>query len=557
MLTTHSRFGILNSFRFQIVAGSILLLLISAVTLVITNQRLIQSNTLEAFNANRRQISQMLNLSISPYSSSDRLEELKPFLEEMLDGGNYGISYLLLIRSDGKIVMRVGAVPEPLPPPDVDIPRAFNTGAVHSSQPILLENNTVADMRWGISTNTLLQTAQQAKRDSMVVVFVGILVAGSLAVSMGVNAASRLRKIGEASQSLVDGDYGKTVPVEGPEEFRRLASHFNHMSATINNRIDQLKQSQYELASLNEALEHRVEERTAALIDSNHQLEETVQHLNQARASLVQSEKLAGLGALVAGISHELNTPLGNALTVATTLAEETRKLEQDIQTGLKKSTLSSYLDTAKTASEIIENNLHRAADLVSSFKQVAVDQSSSQRRRFNLKQNISELLRALQPILKRQDCKLTLEIGDDIELDSFPGPLSQVIANLINNALLHAFDNQHGGNIQLSASAEGPEHVGIVFSDNGKGIPTENLGRIFDPFFTTRLGQGGSGLGLNIVHNVVTGVLGGSIAVTSRVGVGTTFTLSLPLVAPRLHHTATQDAAAQASRSKPRNEHD
>ena len=543
MRPTRSRFGILNSFRFQIVAGSTLLLLISAVTLVITNQRLIQSNTLEAFNANRRQISQMLNLSISPYSSTDRLEELKPFLEEMLDGGNYGISYLLLLRSDGKIVMRIGAVPKPLPPPSSDIPQAFNSGSVHSSQPILLENNTVADMRWGMSTHTLLQTAQQAKRDSMVVVFVGILIAGSLAVSMGVNAASRLRKIGEASQSLVDGDYGKTVPVEGPEEFRRLASHFNHMSATINSRIDQLKQSQYELASLNEALEHRVEERTAALIDSNHQLEETVQHLNQARASLVQSEKLAGLGALVAGISHELNTPLGNALTVATTLAEETRKLEQEIQTGLKKSTLSTYLDTARTASEIIENNLHRAADLVSSFKQVAVDQSSSQRRRFNLKQNISELLRALQPILKRQDCRLTVEIGDGIELDSFPGPLSQVIANLINNALLHAFDNQHGGNIELSATADGPEHVAIVFSDNGKGIPAENLGRIFDPFFTTRLGQGGSGLGLNIVHNVVTGVLGGSIHVESELGKGTRFQLRLPLYAPKLHHPAPANA--------------
>ena len=538
MRPIRSRLGIFNSFRFQIVAGSMLLLLISAVTLVITNQRLIQSNTLEAFNANRRQISQMLNLSIAPYSSTDRLEELKPFLEEMLDGGNYGISYLLL-RSDGKVVMRIGAVPDPLPPPDSDIPQAFNSGSVHSSQPILLENNTVADMRWGMSTQTLLQTAQQAKRDSMVVVFFGILIAGSLAVSMGVNAASRLRKIGEASQSLVDGDYGKTVPVEGPEEFRRLASHFNHMSATINSRIDQLKQSQYELASLNEALEHRVEERTAALIDSNHQLEETVQHLNQARASLVQSEKLAGLGALVAGISHELNTPLGNALTVATTLAEEARKLEQEIHTGLKKSTLGTYLDTAKTASEIIENNLHRAADLVSSFKQVAVDQSSSQRRRFNLKQNISELLRALQPILKRQDCRLTLDIGADIELDSFPGPLSQVIANLINNALLHAFDNQHGGNIQLSASTDGPAHVAIVFSDNGKGIPAENLGRIFDPFFTTRLGQGGSGLGLNIVHNVVTGVLGGSIHVESELGKGTRFQLRLPLYAPKLHHPA------------------
>ena len=165
-----ARFGIINSFRFQIVAGSILLLLISAVMLVTTNQRLIQSNTLEAFNANRRQISQMLNLSISPYSSTDRLEELKPFLEEMLDGGNYGISYLVVLRENGQVALQVGKVPQPLPAPDNDIAAAFNQGAVHSSQAILLENNAVADMRWGMNTSALLQTAQQAKRDSMVVV---------------------------------------------------------------------------------------------------------------------------------------------------------------------------------------------------------------------------------------------------------------------------------------------------------------------------------------------------------------------------------------------------
>lgn len=530
-----SRLGFLNSFRFQIVAGSILLLLVSAVTLVMTNQRLIQKNMQEAFSANRRQISQMLNLSISPYSSTGRLEELQPFLEEMLDNDNYGVRYLVLLRDNGQVALQVGQVPQPMPAPDSDLDKAFNSGSVHSSQAILLENNEVADMRWGMSTQTLLQTSQQAKRDSTIVAFIGILISGVLAISMGMNAASRLRRIGEASQALVDGDYGMAVPVEGPEEFRRLAKHFNHMSATINSRIDQLKQSQYELASLNEALEFRVEERTAALIESNHQLEETVQHLSQARASLVQSEKLAGLGALVAGISHELNTPMGNALTVATTLAEETRKLENDVQAGLKKSTLTQYLEVARTASDIIENNLHRAADLVSSFKQVAVDQSSSQRRRFNLQQNLSELLRTLQPTLKRQGCEVTLEIAADIELDSFPGPLAQVISNLINNALLHAFDNQPGGSITLSAQRSDDDRVNIILSDNGKGIPPENIGRIFDPFFTTRLGQGGSGLGLNIVHNMVTGILGGAILVDSIVGEGTRFSLSLPLTAPRL----------------------
>ena len=173
-----------------------------------------------------------------------------------------------LLREDGQVALQVGHVPQPLPAPDSDLELAFNRGSVHSSQPILLENNEVADMRWGMSTQTLLQTSQQAKRDSMIVAFIGILISGVLAVTMGMNAASRLRRIGEASQALVDGDYGMAVPVEGPEEFRRLAKHFNHMSATINSRIDQLKQSQYELASLNEALEFRVEERTAALIEA-------------------------------------------------------------------------------------------------------------------------------------------------------------------------------------------------------------------------------------------------------------------------------------------------
>ena len=298
--------------------------------------------------------------------------------------------------------------------------------------------------------------------------------------------------------------------------------------------ITEQLETQRHIKQLNESLELRVRERTTALEASNHELAGALGSLKAAQDELIRTEKLAALGSLVAGIAHELNTPIGNGVTVASTLFERTRTFAETIQSGaIKRSTLNDYVDTAQTASDLLLRNLSRARDLVTSFKQVAIDQTSDQRRRFDLRTVIEEVIATLSPMTRKTPHRIHLELADNLSLDSYPGPLGQIITNFMTNALHHAFDGLPPGCMRITSRAL-PEHcVEIVFSDDGQGIAEENLGRIFDPFFTTKLGKGGSGLGLNIVHNIATGMLGGKLSVSSQPGQGTVFTLTMPLVAP------------------------
>jgi signal transduction histidine kinase len=290
-----------------------------------------------------------------------------------------------------------------------------------------------------------------------------------------------------------------------------------------------------------EELEQRVAQRTAALSKANRELENTLQTLQQAQGELVRSEKLASIGRLVAGVAHELNTPIGNGLMAVSTLESHHKTFTRALAEGLRRSTLDDFVNNVGMASQIATRNLNRAADLVTSFKQVAVDQTSSQRRIFDLKTVTGEILTAMHPTLSRSTHAVREEIEKGLCFDSFPGPLGQVIGNLIENAIKHGFDGRSGGIIVITGTPLDAERVALTLSDNGCGIPHENLARIFDPFFTTRLGQGGSGLGLNIVHNIVTGVLCGSLDVSSTVGEGTSFRLVLPRVPP----AETRSAAA------------
>ncbi len=282
-------------------------------------------------------------------------------------------------------------------------------------------------------------------------------------------------------------------------------------------------------------LRQRMEERMAAL---NQELEARVEartvELKLAHDELMRSEKLAALGALVAGVAHELNTPIGNAVTVASTLHDKTSEFGELAEAGtLKRSSLKGYLESARTASDLLLRSLNQARNLVASFKQVAVDQTSDQRRCFDLAEVVGEVLTTLSPTIRKTPYTVIVDIPDGIAMDSFPGPLGQVITNFVNNALLHAFDGRLAGTIILRASQPLEGEVRLSVSDDGNGIAEDHLRRIFDPFFTTKLGQGGSGLGLNIVYNIVTSILGGRVTVESRIGAGTTFVIKMPLTAP------------------------
>ncbi|MBC3869429.1 ATP-binding protein [Undibacterium oligocarboniphilum] len=270
---------------------------------------------------------------------------------------------------------------------------------------------------------------------------------------------------------------------------------------------------------------------TAIAIDNA----DTYQQLAQAQQILVSQERLAALGALVAGVAHELNTPIGNSLLTASTLQEETQELTKIFNANqLRRSGLENFLDMLADAQELLLRNLMNASELVSSFKQVSADQASQQRRSFNLLQTSTEILRTVQNQIQKQGHHIVLDIPPQITLDSYPGPYGQIITNLIHNALLHAFEGRSSGQMRLQACQSGAGEVTILFADDGCGIPGDHLRRIFDPFFTTKLGQGGSGLGLSIVHNLVTSIMQGSITVQSTPGHGTSFTLVLPLHLPQ-----------------------
>ena len=261
--------------------------------------------------------------------------------------------------------------------------------------------------------------------------------------------------------------------------------------------------------------------------------ESAYRQLKDAQTSLVQSEKMASLGGLVAGIAHEINTPIGVILTGASVLSEESAAFQKGVEAGaVKKSEVLRYTETAVQSAMLIQANAERAASLIQSFKQVAVDQTSEARRVFELGEYIEEIILSLRPAFKHSPIEMQIDCPEKIEVDGYPGALSQIITNMVTNSLHHAFEPGQPGAMRISASIDRGT-VRIIFSDTGRGILPEHLGRIFDPFFTTRRGTGGSGLGLNIVYNLVTQTLGGTIAVTSSPGNGATFTIAFPQVSP------------------------
>ncbi|MGK7916863.1 MAG: ATP-binding protein, partial [Prochloraceae cyanobacterium] len=283
-----------------------------------------------------------------------------------------------------------------------------------------------------------------------------------------------------------------------------------------------------QMTSLNATLEQKVEERTQ-------ELSQTIKVLKATQAQLVESEKMSALGSLVAGVAHEINTPLGIGVTASSTLAEKTQEFSQIYHTGqMKRSQLQKFLQTAEQSSSIILSNLNRAAELIQSFKQVAVDQSSESRRTFKIKEYLEETLTALRP--KFKGTKHIVEIwGDEsLILDSYPGALSQIVTNLVINSLIHAYSREDSGCIVIefqSACAfyEKIDEIILSYTDNGQGIPPQTKEKIFEPFFTTKRGQGNSGLGLHLVYNLVTQKLQGTIECQSQLGVGTKFTITLP----------------------------
>ncbi|MCP4350721.1 MAG: HAMP domain-containing histidine kinase [Desulfobacterales bacterium] len=318
-----------------------------------------------------------------------------------------------------------------------------------------------------------------------------------------------LGSVTENFRVIASGDFSKSIRSDRKDEIGQLVSDAEIMRVSIKD--------------LTENLEAKVQDRTK-------QLQESLENLKKAQDQLVQSEKMAALGGLVAGVAHEINTPVGLGVTEASFLQEKTRIFSEAYTSGdLKRSDFEKYIRNATGAADSILSNLERAAELITSFKQVAVDQSSEEQRRFVLKTYISEILLSLRSKYKKTSHTITVNCPEDLEIDSYPGAFSQVITNFVTNSLLHGFEGIEKGEIVFDVSTEGDELL-FSYSDNGRGMDDESLRQVFEPFFTTKRTRGGTGLGMHIVYNLVTQTLGGRLECKSAPGEGTVFLIKMKI---------------------------
>jgi signal transduction histidine kinase len=306
--------------------------------------------------------------------------------------------------------------------------------------------------------------------------------------------------------------------------------------------------SQDEFGAITKSI-NTITSRLAAELATGKRAEEevraTLTELQNAQEGLIHAEKMASLGRLVAGVAHELNTPLGNIVTVASAQKDNSQLLSKAVEGGkLTRSGLQEYSDNIALGADLMLTSSRRAAELIQNFKQIAVDQTTDQLRTFDLARHISEVLLILEHVVAKTPIKIATNFEAGIAMRSFPGPLGQVITNLVMNSILHGFNGARPGTIDISCARDG-SRAKILVRDNGNGIAPENLLKIFDPFFTTKLGQGGTGLGLHIVHNIVYGLLGGRIDVQSTNGKETSFTVTIPCHAAQHDPRPTVDSVA------------
>ena len=335
-------------------------------------------------------------------------------------------------------------------------------------------------------------------------------------------------KLSRAAEELAAGRLDQPLELGGEDEIARVGIAMERMRQALLRAFEDLRGH----AS---TLEDQVAQRTAELTSANGELTLALANLKTAQRELVESEKLASLGRLVAGVAHELNTPLGNAMTVVSALGDRWAKLDQMLtdNTPMRRSQLEELVKDTRRGQDILQRNVQKAADLVRDFKQVAIDQTTDSRRDFDLSQVIEDVLVMVEPSFKHTPFRIVTDLTQDLEMSSYPGALGQVLTNLLMNALVHGFEGRDAGVVRVACRPAGTDQVELVVEDDGRGMDASIVRKIFDPFFTTKLGKGGSGLGMHIVHNIVTNVLGGQIEVQSTPDKGSRMTMLMPRSAP------------------------
>jgi len=423
---------------------------------------------------------------------------------------------LVLQRQNLKSLPQVQAALSKSPTPSTALPNL-------AGESVFSSRASIPELGWTVFVERMADEAYAPLYHSLLRTAVLLLVGlGAAVVASFVISRRVVRPVEQLRQGVARigaGALDYRIEVQTGDELEALAAAFNQMTA-------QLQESYADL-------EQKVDLRTQELQSKNEELEMALHQVQEMQNQIIMQEKMVALGGLVAGVAHEINTPVGIGVTAASLLGEQTASFRNLYQDGrMKRSDLETYLETASQSSTMLLSNLNRAAELIQSFKQVAVDQSTEERRCFPVKAYLDEILLSLRPQLKRTSHEIAVHVDEGLQLDTYPGAFAQMVTNLVMNSLTHAFAPGETGQITLDLSTT-PKPVTFTYSDNGCGIPAEHLEKIFEPFFTTKRGQGGSGLGLHIIYNLVTQKLGGTMHCESAEGEGTRFVMTFPRHSP------------------------
>lgn len=318
------------------------------------------------------------------------------------------------------------------------------------------------------------------------------------------------------------------------EQNLQLEQEVARKTANLSQIMLDLEQQKDELLSSQRKLRSEIEQRRQAedeLRQRNKELAASVSMVNQTRDQLVESERMASLGGLVPGITHDVNTPVGISITATSSLQDEFLRLRRDLADGkVTQRQMNEFLEHGEQATALLMTNLGRAAELVASFKQISIDQANEAERTFNLHDYLHEIMQALAPAFKQGQHFYTINCPGELTMRCAPGAIAQLVTNMVTNSLTHGFEHTRAGKISMDVTRQ-DNQLTLVYKDNGKGLEAAELSRLFEVFFTTRQTSGGSGLGTHIMYNLVTQTLGGSISASSQPGAGLTYTICLPLV--------------------------
>lgn len=511
------------SFSTRLITSIVIIELAMLGLLVWNNVRIINHSYNDLLTSSSREQSALLASAIAPGLVAYDIALIEDALSLIKE--KHDLVYAEVFDMNSRRVAVIGN------PPDTDIKlrsekyqEIIGENLLHIFRTVKVEKQTVGSLRVGYSTILLKKTVNEIIWQNLIISLITLLSLIAATVIISIMLTSKLRKIQYGVEQIEKGNLGYEIQVKKNDELGELGH-------TLNNMARHLNSVQQQLISEQAKLESRVTERTGALQQSNKTLKNTIEELNRTQAQLIETEKLASLGGVVAGVAHEINTPLGVGITAATTIEHDLLKLKKSLQSDtMTQVQFENYIEKTANICELLNGSLRSSAALINSFKQLAVEQSNTDWREINLCEYINEITTSLRATLTQH--RVTMENLCDVNLIIYtsPGVLYQIFNTLIANSITHAFEHQPG-KITI-ATRQNNNSITIEFQDYGKGISQADLPLIFEPFFTTRKGnRDNSGLGLSIIYNLISRTLQGHIKAESTVGKGTVFYIELPVV--------------------------